>query len=200
MFGWFFIGLEWISLTSVYQVKCHSTLFVNKLLLFTRLDNIRQVKFNLKKNSSHLVIFFNLINHFILITLYCPFGSSVIIKCINTQQINKRYNLPLLSTIKDHSLSWRLKFFRNPCGHVFGPSDVTFTLTFYVYLEGFRLFLLFLINQWKLVYRTKIRTCHLWGILRREIISWKNRANNKKRLWRFYWKRKYHNYLNILFW
>lgn len=76
-------------MTSVYQVKCHSTLFVNKLLLFTRLDNIRQVKFNLKKNSSHLVIFFNLINHFILITLYCPFGSSVIIKCINTQQINK---------------------------------------------------------------------------------------------------------------
>lgn len=142
------------------------------------------------------MIFFNLINHFILITLYCPFGSSVIIKCINTQQINKRYNLPLLSTIKDHSLSWRLKFFRNPCGHVFCPSDVTF----YVYLEGFRLFLLFLINQWKLVYRTKIRTCHLWGILRREIISWKNRSNNKKRLWRFYWKRKYHNYLNILFW
>lgn len=87
-------------MTSVYQVKCHSTLFVNKLLLFTRLDNIRQVNFNLKKNSSHLVIFFNLINHFILITLYCPFGSSVIIKCINTQQINKRYNLPLLSTIK----------------------------------------------------------------------------------------------------
>lgn len=200
MFGWFFIGLEWISLTSVYQVKCHSTLFVNKLLLFTRLDNIRQVKFNLKKNSSHLVIFFNLINHFILITLYCPFGSSVIIKCINTQQINKRYNLPLLSTIKDHSLSWRLKFFRNPCGHVFCPSDVTFILTLYVCLEGFRLFLLFLINQWKLVYRTKIRTCHLWGILRREIISWKNRSNNKKRLWRFYWKRKYHNYLNILFW
>lgn len=76
-------------MTSVYQVKCHSTLFVNKLLLFTRLDNIRQVNFNLKKNSSHLVIFFNLINHFILITLYCPFGSSVIIKCINTQQINK---------------------------------------------------------------------------------------------------------------